>query len=80
MIGAVLAFTLVVLTMLEKSKRVPAASALLPALVVAVLIYLEPSKVSDEDPPESELDKLLEELYSEESSGSSGGGGQEKGG
>ena len=73
-VGGVLAFTLMVLTLLEKAKRLPVATVLLPLFVIGVFFYLDPSKVGSDEPPENELEKLMEELYAQGDQESSGGG------
>ena len=56
-IGAVLALLLAVVTLLEKTKRIPVVLIFLPLLALLAFRYIDPTKLNDEKPPEGDTNE-----------------------
>ena len=74
LVGLFLALLLGVVTLLEKTKRFPFVLVLLPLLAFFAFLFIDPTELNEEDPPNAGND-LLESMNGQEKPSKGGGNG-----
>lgn len=72
-IGAVLALLLGVVTLLEKTKRIPVALIFLPLLALLAFRFIDPTELNEEEPPTG-VSGTFEDMQGQQNKSGGGGG------